>query len=169
MTRTLDRKRTFGTIIGESQNGARYQQNGLDFDGQGRQVNTEKAEFVSVKEYAVPVEIDLEKDLNTEIVNVPSITELEPVALDGDVQYSDQLEPEPEPEPPHQTSFEVKNAPLPAKVKTVSNAPKIKNWTKKAVMNHMRMKFPDVEIDATIKTAEMKDKLRALYADNTET
>lgn len=44
-----------------------------------------------------------------------------------------------------------------------TGAPDMKRWGKAAVLNHMKMQFPDVDIDETTETAALKKQCLALY------
>lgn len=118
MGRVLDRSKSYGTVIGDDPNGAKFRQGGIDFDYQGMQIGED--EPVADEPVAAP----------ESRVDVPSPIEAE--------------------------SVEVPDMPL--------TAPRIKNWTLKAVINHMQMRFPDAEIDPDMDAPEMKTKLRGLYA-----
>ena len=118
----LNKNKSFATIIGQSENGAMFQQGGHDFDSQGELVTTEKP-FVVSEPSSLGVELP------------------EPVE-----DLLPELEPVKEPET------------------MVLNAPDVKQWTKTAVINHMKMKFPGVYVNENEKIFVLKNQLRALYA-----
>ena len=118
----LNRNKPYATIIGQSESGAMFQQDGQDFDNHGELVATEKP-FVVSEPSSLGVELP------------------EPVE-----DLLPELEPVKEPET------------------MVLNAPDVKQWTKTAVINHMKMKFPGVYVNENEKIFVLKNQLRALYA-----
>jgi hypothetical protein len=44
-----------------------------------------------------------------------------------------------------------------------TGAPDMQRWGKAAVLNHMKMQFPDTDIDKTMETAALKEQCLALY------
>ena len=144
MGRILDRKKLYGDVLGEAPNGARYQQDGIDFNGQGHEICSGE-EPVALEPKPI---IDEEPEpINVEGRPEPGV--VEPV-------YTMDLE-------------EISPSVEIVEPKIMDRAPRIKNWTKKAVLNHMRMRFPEVEIDDNWQPSDAKGKLRALYADIPET
>ena len=107
----LNRDRPFATIIGQSENGAMFQQGGYDFDNHGDQV--------------VPFTVDTPSPIGVTL-------------------------PEPTPD--------IVEQPVKA------TAHDVKQWTKTAVINHMKMKFPGVYVNESEKIFVLKNQLRALYA-----
>lgn len=61
--------------------------------------------------------------------------------------------PEPDPEPEPEDSDD-----------GPATAPKIKQWTKTAVINHIKMRFPGEFVKETESIGALKNQLRALYA-----
>lgn len=127
MGKMLDRKRPYGTVIGDTRNGVYFTQDGFDFNNKGVQVLPSKEpEPLAVVDEPKPYVVEKPSPLG---VTLPS----------------------PEPEEDEDD-------------KATTLMPPIKNWTKAAVINHIKMKFPGEFINERENISVLKDRLRNLYA-----
>jgi len=134
----IDWDKPYGRMIGEIQNGARYNQDGIDFDVNGNRVT--------------PI---TEAELEAECVAneaAGKVSEAE-AAKKAAVQKASTV-----------LAASLAEDPLaPKEVKVDTSMPDFDSWSKTDLMNFARNKYPNIRITARVTKAELLAKLKSQY------